>query len=242
MRFAPKRLLAGMVVLAVDTATFDWCSDHQAGRAGAAPTSESALFLDGERIPYSADYAKRSNLVFAAAERRAFSAVLNVTRTTTFDPERVAAVGARISGRIRHLYHLEGDTVQAGDLLADIESAEFGTAQASLPASRARADAAITNEKREHQLAELGISSKRDAELAWDVAARARAELSAGEQRVRVMAGTPAANTLGILSLRSPMGGSGRDGERVEVLSGFRPGEVVAASGVMVLRSHVFRE
>ena len=207
MRFAPKPLLAGMIVLALETATFDWPRDHEAGRAGAAPTSESALFLDGERIRYSADYAKRSKLVFASVERSALSPVLNVTGTITFDPERVAAVGARISGRIRHLYQLEGDAIHAGDLLADIESAELGKAQASLVALRARAHAATTNEKREKQLAELGISSKRDAELAWDVAVRARAELSAAEQRVRVMAGTPVGNALGILSVRSPIGG-----------------------------------
>ncbi|HMI89340.1 MAG TPA: efflux RND transporter periplasmic adaptor subunit [Polyangiaceae bacterium] len=205
MRVAPKTLVAGMIALALDTASFDW--PREARTAGAAPTSEKALFLDGRQIRYSADYAKRSRLAFASVERSLLSPVLNVTGTVTFDPERVAAVGARIPGRIRRLCKLEGDTVHAGDVLAEIESAELGKAQARLVAARARADSATVNERREKQLAKAGISSTRDAELAEDNAIRARAELFAAEQRVHAMGGLPERNTFGVLSVRTPIDG-----------------------------------
>jgi len=199
--------VAGTFALVLDTATFDGASDRGVGTAGSGSSSASALFLDGERIRYSADYAKQSGLAFASVERRVLSPVLNVTGTVTFDPASVAAVGARISGRVRRLYKLEGDTVHAGELLADIESAELGKAQANLLAARARADAATVNERREKRLAEAGVSSMRDAELAQDIATRARAELVAANQRVGAMGGTRDGSDLGVLRLRAPIGG-----------------------------------
>jgi cobalt-zinc-cadmium efflux system membrane fusion protein len=194
-----------MLGLALDTVTLDLPRDR--GGAATLPTSQHALFLDGERIRYSADYAKASQLAFASVERRVFTPELNVTGTVAFDPERVAAVGARISGRIRRLYKLEGDTVRAGEILAEIESAELGKAQASLVAARARAEAGAANERRERQLAEAGVASKRDAELAEDVAARARAELTAAEQRVHAMGGMRDGSDIGILRVRAPIDG-----------------------------------
>jgi cobalt-zinc-cadmium efflux system membrane fusion protein len=171
------------------------------------PTTENALFLDGERFRYSADYAKEWQLAFAAVRRIVVAPVLKITGTVKFDPERVAAVGARISGRVRHIYKLEGDAVRAGEALADIESAELGKAQASLLAARARAAAATVNERRERQLAEAGVASKRDAELAEDVATRARAELSAAAQRVQAMGGMSDGRDFGIFRVRAPIGG-----------------------------------
>jgi cobalt-zinc-cadmium efflux system membrane fusion protein len=122
-----------------------------------------------------------------------------------FDPERVAAVGARIAGRVRVLRKLEGDAVAAGDVLAEIESAELGEAQAAVLAARANAVAAEANEKRERQLAEAKISASRDAEAAAATAAAARASLAAAEQRVRAMGGGQ--GEAGVLIVRSPIAG-----------------------------------
>jgi membrane fusion protein, heavy metal efflux system len=132
--------------------------------------------------------------------------VVSVTGTVTFDPEKVAAVGARISGRVRHILKLEGDPVKAGDVLAEIESAELGHAQAALVSARAHAAAATANEKREKELAQARISSNREAEVAAATAASARADLAAAEQRVRALGGT-ANGTPGILRLATPISG-----------------------------------
>jgi cobalt-zinc-cadmium efflux system membrane fusion protein len=163
-------------------------------------------FLDGKWIRYSAEYAKRAGIELTPVERSNLAPVVSVTGTVTFDPEKQAAVGARISGRVRQIFKLEGDTVKVGDVLAEIESAELGHAQAALISARAHASAATANEKREKELAEARISSNREAELASANAVAARSELQAAEQRVRALGGT-ADGTPGILRLATPIAG-----------------------------------
>jgi membrane fusion protein, heavy metal efflux system len=163
-------------------------------------------YLDGKWIRYSPAFAARSKLEFGVAESTGLTPVVNVTGTVTFDPERVAAVGARISGRVRRILKFPGDPVKAGDTLAEIESADLGQAQSAVLASRAHAEAANANEKRETQLAEARVSSQRDAELARATAASARAELHAAEQRVRALGGN-SGGEIGVLTVTTPIPG-----------------------------------
>lgn len=162
--------------------------------------------LDGKWIRYSPAFAERSKLQFAPAESAGLTPVVNVTGTVTFDPERVAAVGARISGRIRRVVKFPGDAVKAGDTLAELESADLGQAQSAVLSARAHAEASNANEKREAQLAEQRVSSQREAELARAAAAAARAELHAAEQRVRALGGH-VSNEIGVLAVTSPIPG-----------------------------------
>ena len=156
---------------------------HSEPKASAQPKGDKrdVPYMDGKWIRYSADFAKRQQIEFAAAAEGSLKPMINVTGTVTFDPERVAAIGSRIAGRVSRLYKIEGDTVKAGDLLAEIESADLGQAQASVLAARAHAEAATTNEKREAELAEAKISAHRDAEVAKAQAVSARADLAAAE-------------------------------------------------------------
>ncbi|CAN5899295.1 hypothetical protein BH11MYX4_BH11MYX4_37080 [soil metagenome] len=173
---------------------------------GFAEPPRDVPYMDGKWIRYSATFAGRAKLEFAVAEPASLTPVVNVTGTVTFDPERVAAVGARISGRVRRIMKFPGDRVKAGDTLAELESADLGQAQSAVLATRAHAEAASANEKRETQLAEARVSSQRDAELARATAASARADLHAAEQRVRALGGN-AGTEIGILPITSPIPG-----------------------------------
>ena len=163
-------------------------------------------YLDGQWIRYSAGFAERNKLSFVAVENGSLSPVVHLTGTVQFDPDRVAAIGARIGGRVRNVLKIEGDRVKSGDVLAEIESAELGAAQAALISARAHHFAALANERREKELASAKISSNREAEVAAAAEASARAELQAAEGRVRAMGGTPNGEP-GILQLRSPIDG-----------------------------------
>jgi cobalt-zinc-cadmium efflux system membrane fusion protein len=163
-------------------------------------------YLDGKWIRYSPAFVERSKLEFTTAETAGLSPLVSVTGTVTFDPQRVAAVGARISGRVRRVVKFSGDAVKAGELLAEVESAELGQAQSAVLAARAHAEAAVANEKRESQLAEAKVSSQRDAELARATALAANAELHAAEQRVHALGGN-ASSEIGVLSVTSPIPG-----------------------------------
>jgi cobalt-zinc-cadmium efflux system membrane fusion protein len=163
-------------------------------------------YLDGAFIRYSQGFAQRNKLATAAAASGMLSPTVHVTGTVDFDPDRVAAIGARIAGRVRAVLKLEGDPVKPGDVMAEIESAELGAAQAALISARAHAAAAVANERREKELANAKISSSRDAELAAATAASARADLLAAEGRVKAMGGRPNAEP-GVLQLQSPIAG-----------------------------------
>jgi cobalt-zinc-cadmium efflux system membrane fusion protein len=162
--------------------------------------------LDGKWIRYSPEFAKRSKIEFAPAETAGLSPVVSVTGTVTFDPQRVAAIGARINGRVRKVNKFPGDRVGPGDVLAELESAELGQAQVAVASAKAHAGAATANEAREVQLAEAHVSSQRDAELAKATAAAARAELFAAEQKVKAFGGL-VDGEVGILQLKSPIAG-----------------------------------
>jgi cobalt-zinc-cadmium efflux system membrane fusion protein len=163
-------------------------------------------YLDGKWIRYSTAFAERNKLTFVSAANGSLSPIVHLTGTVDFDPDRVAAIGARIEGRVRNVFKLEGDHVKPGDVLAEIESAELGAAQASLISARAHHVAALANAQREKELAQAHISSNREAEVAAAQEASARAELQAAEGRVRAMGGTPNGEA-GILLLRSPIEG-----------------------------------
>ncbi len=162
--------------------------------------------LDGKWIRYSPEFATRSKIAFAECQTGALSPVTVVTGTVTFDPQLVAAIGARIPGRVKRIEKFQGDLVKAGDVLLELESAELGEAQAALLSARAHADAAGVNEKRETQLAAQHVSSLRDAELARATAAAAKADVVAATQRVRAIGGTQSGE-IGILTLTSPIDG-----------------------------------
>lgn len=163
-------------------------------------------WLDGHRIRFSPEFAERSKIVVSPIERGSLAPIVSVTGTVSFDPERVAAVGARIPGRIRTIFKLPGDSVERGDAIVDIESATLGEAQAALIAARARADAAAKNATRESQLVEARVSAVRDAELAQANAVAAKADLLAAEQRVKALGGA-GNGEIGILVLHSPISG-----------------------------------
>ena len=183
-----------------------WSRPKKAVSAETKLPGRDVPYLDGKWIRYSADYAKRAQIEMTVVERSNLAPVVSVTGTVTFDPEKVAAVGARISGRVRQIFKLEGDPVKVGDVLAEIESAELGQAQAALVSARAHAAAATANEKREKELAEARISSNREAEVAAANAVSSRADLQAAEQRVRALGGV-ADGTPGILRLATPIAG-----------------------------------
>ena len=201
-----SRRIVAIVVLAcaVLGAGAFFATRREAGAAAEPPRDVPTM--DGKWIRYSPAFAARAKLEFRPAEAAGLTPVVNVTGTVTFDPERVAAVGARISGRVRRIMKFPGDLVKVGDVLAELESADLGQAQSAVISARAHAEAANANDKREAQLAEARVSSQRDAELARATAASARAELHAAEQRVHALGGDTS-NETGVLAVKSPIPG-----------------------------------
>lgn len=205
----PRRKIVAVVVAAlvvVAAVAVALKRGRLSAEAGAAPPERDVPHLDGKWIRYTRGFAQRSKIEFADVQSAGLSPVVSVTGTVTFDPQKVAAVGARIPGRVRKVLKFEGDHVDEGTVLAELESADLGQAQAKVLEARAHAEAATANEKREQQLAEARVSSQRDFEVARATAAAAKSDLYAAEQRVRAF-GADASGEIGILPLRSPIAG-----------------------------------
>jgi cobalt-zinc-cadmium efflux system membrane fusion protein len=207
MKKLTQRLtVIGFGIALTSVAVFYFTHTEQKANANPQEEKRDVPYLDGKHIRFSAEFAKRQNISFQTVTEGSLKPMINVTGTVTFDPEKVAAIGSRISGRVSKLNKKEGDEVKAGDVLAEIESADLGTAQASVLSARAHAEAATTNEKREAELAEAKVSAFRDAEMAKANAVAARADLAAAEQRVKALGGGSEGPS-GVLRLVSPIAG-----------------------------------
>jgi membrane fusion protein, heavy metal efflux system len=197
--------LGATITVALVIAVSGFIYVQSAHETHAAPAQRDVPRLEGKWIRYSPDFAKRSNVTVAPVTEGSLSPIVSVTGTVTFDPQRVAALGSRIAGRVRRVDKQEGDRVAAGDVICEIESAEVGNAQAGIVAARAKADAANANDERNRALTGYGIASARDAEIAHELAIVAKAELSAAEQRVRAMGASGGSN--GLVVLTAPIAG-----------------------------------
>lgn len=182
------------------------CSDSSASEATPPPPPELPFFENGViRIP--AQFAERIGLRSEASTTREIAPVVHVTGVLEFDEQRIAAVGSRISGRIKEVSVIEGTKVKAGDLLASLDSAELGKAQSDISAIQARANFARMDVSRKEELLKQGITAKRTLELARQELSVAEAELRAATQRVQALGGGGKGKNLGVTGFVSPIDG-----------------------------------
>jgi len=173
----------------------------------APPVKPDVPHVESGAIVFSSAFRERASIETAKVTMAPLVPRLRVVGTVNFDPAHVAAVGARIPGLVRALSKVEGDSVKKGDVLAEIESAELGEAQASVAVASAQRKAAAINEKRERELSERGLTTAREFEVATATHEAQRALLEAARQRVTAMSGASAA-PFGVYKLRAPLEGT----------------------------------
>jgi cobalt-zinc-cadmium efflux system membrane fusion protein len=180
--------------------------------AKAESNENDAPILDGDVIRFSDAFAKRAGITAERVAIAKLSPFVTVVGTLTYDPHRFASVGARIHGRVRRVAKYLGDSVQRGDVLVEIESAELGRAEAQVLATRAKEKAAAAEAKRERYLADAKVTSERDAELAQAGYEAAHAERGAAERALEALGGDLRMHS-GVLQLHSPISGHVVDSE-----------------------------
>ncbi len=173
----------------------------------AVAAERSTPWLQDGRIHYPASFAAREKLTFTEAAETTLTPNLYVTGEVTWDARRIAAIGARIEGRLRSVAKVEGEEVRAGEVVAELESVELGKAQAEVLKVRAREQVASLDAERERKLADAKVSAERDAQFAAATLEALRAERQAAEKAVEALGGT-VSGELGVLRLKSPMTGS----------------------------------
>lgn len=144
-----------------------------------------------------------------------------VLATGVLEPAKLINVGAQASGQVKKLYVQLGDTVKAGDPIAEIDSRTqlntVSNAEAGLSnvrAQRAAAAADLTNAQlnydRQKRLYEQGASAKSDFEAAESSLANARASLAASDAQIKQANLTlnTAETNLGYTKIVAPMDGT----------------------------------
>jgi len=129
-----------------------------------------------------AEVAARLDIGVTTATRRPIARDIDLVGTVAFDESRVAMVGSRITGRVTALGARPGETLRAGDIVAELESVELARAGAEYLGLKARARAADANAARERELARRQVSSAREREVAIADAESLRAQVLASEQ------------------------------------------------------------
>lgn len=134
-----------------------------------------------------------------------------------------AAVAAAVAGRIERVLVAPGQAVRAGQAVAIVVSGDAASLRADVDAAQAAYVAAEQAHGRDEELADLGVVSRREAEVSHAEALSAQAAARAARARASA-SGSPDAS--GRLRVTSPISG---------VVTGVQvgPGGFVAAGGVV---------
>jgi membrane fusion protein, heavy metal efflux system len=164
-------------------------------------------YLEGKAIAFSPAFRDRAGIKTVLVSKQPLTPVVKVVGTVAFDPEHVSAVGSRIRGFVRRVHKVEGDAVEKNEVLAEIESAELGQAQADVAVAVANRRAADLNATRETDLAGKSLTTAREVEVAKATLAQQSAMLNAARQRVAALGGS-GAGQFGVYFVRSPLKGT----------------------------------
>lgn len=179
----------------------------------------AAVALIALALVFNPFNAKKPQMVTATVGRG--DVEQTVLATGVLEPAKLVSVGAQASGQVKKLYVELGDTVKAGDPIADIDSRNqtnsVSNAQAGLSnvvAQRSAAQASLTeaqlNFDRQKRLFAEGASAKADLDSAESQLANARANLAASNAQIKQANLTlnTAETNLGYTKIVAPMDGT----------------------------------
>jgi cobalt-zinc-cadmium efflux system membrane fusion protein len=201
----------------------------------ASPAQAGAGIAD---VAIPADYLKVANIVVEPVASGGLEAEILTTGTVSAVPNSEAAIVARASGNVSRVLRQLGDTVRAGDVLAQVESQEAATMAADRQVAAARAELARKNYARESSLFQQGVTPRQELEAAHSALAVAESEA----QRANAVARAAQVSADGrSVAVRSPIAGK-ITGESV-TLGGFVQPDTelfrVAGNGPVVIEAPV---
>jgi membrane fusion protein, heavy metal efflux system len=153
---------------------------------------------------FQVDHPEQFPLVQAVAHESASQ--LSVTGTVSPDITRSVPVISIATGRVVELHARLGDTVQKGQLLLRVQSADLSAAFSDYRKAVADAKLARIQFERAQLLYDKGAISLNDFQTAEDVENKARVDVENTTERLRVLGGSVDHPTA-ILDIRAPVSG-----------------------------------
>jgi cobalt-zinc-cadmium efflux system membrane fusion protein len=162
--------------------------------------------VEGDRLVFPPDSAQLGAIVTDVA-KPAGANVLRLPGRLAWDEDKTVRIFPAFAGRVVKIFVKPGDTVKAGQTLAQLASPDFGQAQAD--ARKAASDFALTqkNLARVRELVAGGVAPQRDLQAAESEYARAQAELARASGRVQLY-GSTAQSVDQTFALKSPIAGT----------------------------------
>lgn len=175
-----------LVLLAAVAAAWYWRRSHDgaaaAGETRAAPQAVRSG-TDVLRYPAGAPQLDMIRAEQLGAEPVPLGDALSARMV--YDEDVTARIGVGISGRVLNILAAPGDSVTAGQVLAEIDSADVGTAAADVGKAKADEERKRLAVERARGLTVDDAIARRDWEALQSDHAQAQAELARAEQRLR---------------------------------------------------------
>mgnify|MGYP003633206321 CR=1 FL=1 len=145
--------------------------------------SEDGDHDEAVEVHLDASQISELGIVVSAVTSGPVDGILELPAEVGFDQNHLAHVSPRVSGIVSSVNVTEGDRVNAGDILAVLNSRSLADAKAAYLSARARLDLAESSFDREERLWERQISAEQDFLDARRALEEARIEVrSAGQQ------------------------------------------------------------
>lgn len=133
----------------------------------------------------SPEIARAAGLQTMALERRPVAHAIECNAQLTFNAEKVSHIAPRVPGVVHHVYKAIGDRVEAGAVMAVIDSTELGSAKADHLQAAATLELWKKNYQRQLDLSESGLSMQRALLEAQSGLTEAQISYSQTAQRLR---------------------------------------------------------
>src|SRR5580704_1312115 len=142
----------------------------------------------------------------AAAVEHAAASSLRVTGTVVPDISRTVPAISLASGRVVEIRARLGDTVQKGQLLMRVQSADIAQAYSDYRKSQADLILANTQYERAKELYQHGAIALNDLQVAQDMADKAKVDVETSAEHLKVL-GSPLDHPSGVVDIRAPVSG-----------------------------------
>ncbi len=176
--------LSGFFIVSC-AAWFLWARSPTESRAGTERPPQPATQLGAETLRYPEGAAQLTMIQARAIPPSRVPLADVLSARVTYDEDVTARIGVGVSGRIVDIKVAPGDTVKAGQVLAEIDSPDFGTAAADLDKARADEERKRLAVERAKDLVSGDAIPVKEWESLQSDLAQARAETLRAGQRLK---------------------------------------------------------
>ena len=187
-----KTTLGTMLTLALLATLTLSCSDTTPELDNPGISSPPSLYGENQKqankiITLSSTQARELNIKTVQVLRQPVSFSINAPGVVYPAPENISIISAPISGRVANIYAHEGETVQKGDPLLELESLDYANLLADFLENTAEATYLKQQLERNRQLVEKEISAQRTLDRAEADYSRAATKVSASKARLKAL-------------------------------------------------------